>query len=50
MKIFLGYSAIVEGLTVLGLIVFPSLVVKLLLNTDLTAPAAVILSPSFQIL
>ena len=44
MKIFLSYSAIVEGLTGLGLMAFPSLVVNLLLNSTLTAPVAIILS------
>lgn len=44
MKIFLSYSAIIEGLTGLGLMVFPSVVVNLLLNATLIEPVAIILS------
>ena len=44
MKSFLTYSAIIEALTGLGLLIVPSKVVLILLETELNAPLDIILS------
>ena len=44
MKYFFTYSAIVEALTGLGLLIVPSKVVLILLDTELNGPLEIILS------
>jgi len=44
MKSFLAYTAIIEALTGLGLLIFPSRVVRILLETELNGSLEIILS------